>query len=121
MTSEADTRPAMTRPLLRRRPQRAQSLTAEAVTINAPAQELYAFWRNPVNLLQVMDNITAIVPIDEKRSRWTVKAPAGNEVSWESVIAEDIPGESITWHSAPGADVTNNGRIEFRETPNREL
>jgi uncharacterized membrane protein len=35
------------------------------------------------------------------------------------VVTQDVPGESITWHSAPGADVTHNGRIEFRETANR--
>lgn len=97
----------------------AVSLTAETVTINAPAQRLYEFWRDPVNLVHVMDNVTAVVPIDDKRSRWTVKAPTGQEISWVSEITEDVPGISITWHSAPHADVTNNGRIEFRQTPGR--
>lgn len=36
----------------------AASLIAQAVTINAPAQDLYGFWRDPVNLVQVTDNIT---------------------------------------------------------------
>lgn len=92
-----------------------RALLAEAVTINRPAQELYDFWRNPANLLQVMDNLQAIEVIDETRSRWTVKAPAGRDVCWESVITHDVPGTEITWQSAPGADVANSGRIEFRE------
>jgi uncharacterized membrane protein len=91
------------------------ALLAETVTINRPAQELYEFWRDPANLVQVMDNIQAIEVIDDARSRWTVKAPAGREVSWESVITQDVPGREITWQSAPGADVANSGRIEFRD------
>ena len=92
-----------------------RALLAEAVTINRPREELYRFWRDPTNLVQIMDNIVSIEPIDEKRSRWTVKAPAGREVSWESIITQDVPGTSITWQSAEGADVVNSGRIEFRE------
>jgi uncharacterized membrane protein len=96
-----------------------RALLAEAVTINRPAQELYDFWRNPVNLVQVMDNIESIEPIDVNRSRWTVKAPAGGAVSWESVITKDVPGSEITWQSAEDADVANSGRIEFREAGQR--
>lgn len=92
-----------------------RALLAEAVTINRPARELYDFWRDPVNLVQVMDNIVSIEPIERDRSRWTVKAPADREVSWESVITKDVPGEEITWQSIEGADITNSGRIEFRD------
>jgi uncharacterized membrane protein len=92
-----------------------RKLSAESVTINRPARELYDFWRNPANLVQVMDNIQTIEPLSETRSRWTVKAPAGREVSWESVITNDVPGQEITWQSAKGADVANSGRIEFRD------
>lgn len=93
----------------------ARGLFAEAVTINRPAQELYSFWRNPRNLAHVMENIRSIVPIDATRSRWTAKGPADREVSWESVITKDVPGEEIYWQSAEGADVPNSGRIEFRD------
>lgn len=96
-----------------------RALVAETVTINRPAQELYAFWREPGNLVAVMDNIASIEPIDDTRSRWTVKAPAGREVSWESVITHDVPGQEITWQSAPGADVANSGRIEFQDASAR--
>lgn len=92
-----------------------RALLAEAVTINRPAQELYEFWRNPRNLLPVMENIQAIEVIDDTRSRWTVKAPGERELSWESVVTKDVPGKEIYWQSAPGADIANSGRIEFRE------
>ena len=96
-----------------------RALLAESVTINRTAQELYAFWRNPGNLVQVMENVIAIEPLGPNRSRWTVKAPAGNEVSWESVITAEEPGRSISWQSAEGADVANSGKIEFHDAGER--
>lgn len=96
-----------------------RALLAEAMTINRPARELYDFWRNPANLLMVMENIQAIELIDDHRSRWTVKAPAGGEASWESVITKDVPGKEITWQSAPEADIANSGRIEFHDAGDR--
>lgn len=92
-----------------------RALSAESVTINRPAQELYDFWRNPANLVQIMENVVSIEPLDAKRSRWTVKAPAGNEISWESVITKEVPGREIYWQSAEGADIQNSGRIEFQD------
>ena len=96
-----------------------RALLAESVTINRPAAELYEFWRHPENLVQVMENIVSIETLGPDRSRWTVKAPGGNEVSWESIITKDVPGREIFWQSAEGADVANSGRIEFREAGER--
>ena len=92
-----------------------RALLAESVTINRPAQELYDFWRDPTNLVQVMENIVSIEPLGPDRSRWTVKAPAGNEVSWESVVTKDVPGSEISGQSAEGADISNSGHIEVRD------
>ena len=94
-------------------------LFAEVITINRPASELYEFWRRFENLSKVLENVIAIEAIDAQRSRWTVKAPAGREVSWETVVTQDVPGQSITWQSAEGADVANSGRIEFRDAGSR--
>ncbi len=89
-----------------------RTLLAESVTINCPAEELFAFWRDPSNLAGVMENIVAITPLDRDRSVWTVKGPRG-DVSWESVITDEKPGREITWQSAEGADIDNEGRVEF--------
>jgi uncharacterized membrane protein len=88
---------------------------AESVTIARPAEELYAFWRDAANLAPVLENIRSIERIDEDRSRWIAKAPAGREVSWISVVTHDVSGSEITWQSAEGSDIANSGRIEFRD------
>jgi uncharacterized membrane protein len=89
------------------------ALSAEAVTIARRPQELYDFWRDVANLADVMENVESIERIDDRRSRWTVKAPAGKTVSWESVITAEEPGKSISWQTAEGSEIDNSGKVEF--------
>jgi len=95
------------------------ALSAESVTIARPAAELFEFWRNVSNLAGIMENIEAIEPIDDQRSRWTVKAPGDRVVSWESVITDEEPGRSISWQSAEGADIDHRGKVEFIDAGKR--
>ncbi len=93
------------------------ALVGKTVTINRPRQELYAYWRDVSNLPAFMENVVSVEPLDDRRSRWVVKAPAGRTVEWISAITEDVPGEVIAWASEEGADVPNSGRIDFRDAP----
>jgi len=96
-----------------------RALFAESVTINRSSRELYDFWRDPANLVHILENLVSIETLGPDRSRWTVKAPGGTEVSWDSIVTRDVPGEEIYWQSAEGADVANSGRIEFRNAGTR--
>jgi uncharacterized membrane protein len=87
----------------------------ESVTINRPAKELYAFWRDFTNLPQFMDNIKSVTRLSDKRSHWVIKAPAGTSVEFDSVVTEDVPGRLIAWQSEEDATVPNRGRVEFEE------
>jgi uncharacterized membrane protein len=89
------------------------AVIGRTVTINRPRDEIYAFWRNFSNLAQIMENVERIEIIDDRRSRWVVKAPAGKTVEWDSVVTDDEPGRLIAWQSVEGADVSSSGRIEF--------
>ena len=93
-------------------------LIGRTVSINAPRQALYAFWRDFRNLPLFMENIESVQVYDERRSHWKVKAPADRTVEWDSVVTEDIPGEVIAWTTAENAEVPNSGRIEFRDSDN---
>lgn len=94
------------------------ALSAESVTIARSAEELFAFWRDVSNLPLFVENLESIEKIDDRRSRWTVKAPAGKTVSWESVITDEQPGRSISWQ-ARDADVPNSGKVEFIDAGQR--
>ncbi|MEH3106302.1 MAG: SRPBCC family protein [Sphingomonas fennica] len=91
------------------------SATARAVTINRPRDELYAYWRDFARLPDFMDNVVRIDVTAADRTHWVVKAPGGGTVEWDAIVTEDVPGETIAWESAEGADVPNSGRIEFRD------
>lgn len=94
-----------------------EELVERTVTINRPRHELYMFWRDFGNLALIMENIESVTEVDERRSHWVVRAPAGTTLEWDSVIVEDIQDELISWQSEPGADVTHSGRIDFRDAP----
>ena len=91
------------------------SLIGRSVTINRPRAELYTYWRDFSNLATFMDNVERVDVLDEQRSHWCVKAPAGRTVEWDAVVTEEREGEMIAWASTEGADVPNSGRIDFRD------
>ena len=91
------------------------TLIGRSVTIRRPRAELYAYWRDFTNLPTFMENVERIDPLDNRRSRWTVKAPGEGTVEWTAAITDEREGEYIAWASEEGADVPNSGRIEFRD------
>jgi uncharacterized membrane protein len=90
-------------------------LIGRTVTINRPAAELYAYWRDFSNLPTFMDNVVSIDRIDDRRTHWVVKAPGGRTVEWDALITDERENDYIAWASDEGADVPNSGRIEFRD------
>jgi uncharacterized membrane protein len=96
---------------------RQESTTVEeSVIIDRSPREIYDFWRNFENLPQFMENIESVTKMNEVRSHWKIKAPAGTSVEFNSLVTEDIPGRLIAWKSEEGATVPNRGRVEFIET-----
>ncbi len=95
------------------------SVVGRSVTINRPASELYAYFRDFTNLPHFMENVVSIEVTDDKESHWTVKAPAGATVEWDARVTQEEPDRFIAWTSEPGADVANSGRIEFRDAGER--
>lgn len=93
------------------------SKVEESVTINRPVIEVYRFWRNFENLPRFMDHLESVTVIDDTRSHWVAKGPAGTKVEWDAVIHNEIPDELIAWRSLPGAEVNNAGSVHFTPTP----
>ena len=91
------------------------SLISRSVTINRPAAELFAFWRDFSNLPLFMDNLVRVEVLDSHRSHWVVKAPAHQTVEWDSLITEEREGQMIAWASTDNADISNSGRVDFKD------
>ena len=86
----------------------------EVVTIQRPARELYDFWRTFETLPQFMQNLVAVEQLDNRRSHWKAKGPAGRTVEWDAEIINEIPHELIGWRTLDGADVVSAGSVNFR-------
>jgi uncharacterized membrane protein len=91
------------------------SLSGVAVTINRPIADLFGYWRDFTNLATFMENVERIDTLDDRRSHWVVKAPAGRTVEWDAAVTEEAKDSFIAWASEEGADVPNSGRIDFRD------
>ena len=86
------------------------------ITIARPAEELYASWRQYENLPQFMRYIETVRPVDERRSHWVARGPAGRTLEWDAEIVEDRPPEVLRWRAVE-ASVEHEGSVHFRPAP----
>lgn len=92
------------------------SVIGRTVTIGKSRQEIYDFWRDFSNLPKFMENVHAVETQGE-RTRWTLRAPAGRDVTIETEIVRDDPGREIAWASTDASDITTRGKVKFRDAP----
>jgi uncharacterized membrane protein len=88
-----------------------------STTINRPAAELYRFWRNFENLPRFMSHLEEVRILDNGRSHWVAKAPAGTSVEWDAEVYNEHENELIAWRTLEGADVASAGSVHFDEAP----
>jgi len=93
------------------------AIVGRSVLINRPRAELFAFWRDFTNLPNFMHAIDRIEVLDGKRSRWTVKAPAGQTVTLETEVTEEVENEAIGWKSTEDSQIETTGRVTFADAP----
>ena len=96
-------------------PPAGNAIAARAVTINKPVAEVFAFFSDFSRLSSFMENVERVDMIDDTRSHWVVKAPAGRTVEWDAIVTERRENALIAWTSAKGADIANSGHVEFRD------
>jgi uncharacterized membrane protein len=89
----------------------------KTMTINARAEDLYYIWRYLESLPHFMRHLQAVYMIDERRSHWVTKGPAGMRFEWDAEIINDVENELIAWQSTEQADVYNSGSVHFHTAP----
>lgn len=85
----------------------------ESLNIRRTPWDLYSFWRNFDNLQRFMKHVESVRVLDERRSHWVVRAPAGTTVEWDAEIINDEPNALIAWRSLANANVDNAGSVRF--------
>ena len=85
----------------------------KAISVNAPVERVFAFWRDYQNFPLFMTNVREVQPLDEYRSRWIVAGPAGVPIEWISEVTGIVPNQRIEWRSETGSPVRHSGVVRF--------
>ncbi len=89
---------------------------AHSITINAPPEEVYKFWRTLENLPKFLEHLESVT-VQDGKSIWRAKAPLGTTVEWEAKVTNDEPNSLIQWSSLPGSTIPNHGSVRFKPAP----
>jgi len=88
-----------------------------SVTVGESADDLARYWRDPELLTQIVGNFAEVTAAGEDRHHWTMNAPFGRSIEWETEIVEDRPGERLRWQSSESAMLSNEWTVDFRPAP----
>lgn len=86
----------------------------KSLHINAPVEQVYAFWSNYENFPLFMSNVREVEDLGGGRSRWSVRGPGGAPLSWTAHLTEQHPNAALAWRSEPGAMLEHAGIVRFR-------
>ena len=92
---------------------------SETITVNAPREKVFAFWRELSNLPKFMAHLKTVTETSDTTSHWVANTP-GNLIplSWNAEITHEEEGKYIGWQSTTGSMVENAGKVEFIDTLN---
>lgn len=91
-----------------------------AVTVHAPAQACYDWWRPLTRLPEIFSDVRSVDSLDGDRTSWTVAGPADVPVRWEAEVVEDSPPHTIAWRTVDVGvvDMTQAGVVRFHDRGN---
>ncbi|TPW44686.1 SRPBCC family protein [Mixta tenebrionis] len=87
------------------------------ITVGQPADRLYKLWCDPATLPQIMHHFAEVSVINDTDAEWRLPGPLKKSYRWRSRIVDRQPGVVIAWESLEGADVPNEGMLQFRPAP----
>jgi uncharacterized membrane protein len=91
-----------------------------SIEVSRPAEDLYLLWRDFENLPAFMSNLHSVRRLDDVRSHWIAKGPAGTTVRWDAIVINDIPNELIAWETMEGSSIDHAGSVHFEPLENGE-
>jgi len=90
---------------------------SRSVVVGRPAEELYETWRDPEQFSEIVGHFADVSETDDGDFEWTVHGPRGRDVSWETGIVEETPGEVLRWETDEDAAIPNEGAVRFTPAP----
>jgi uncharacterized membrane protein len=91
-----------------------------SITIEAPPEKIYEFWRDAKNLPKFLTQLSEITEKNSRVSSWKWKALKGAvEIIWESEITADHKPDHLSWRSLEGAQIAHAGEILLHYLPEK--
>lgn len=84
----------------------------KTIRINAPIEEVFAFWDNYENFPHFMRNVRKITRANG-HSYWSVAGPGGIPVEWQAEITGRVPNQAIAWKTLAGSPIAHAGIVRF--------
>lgn len=89
----------------------------KAITIDAPAENVFPFFARYDSFPEYMRHIQEVRDLGNGRSHWKAVGPGGIPVSWNAVVTRYEPNQQIAWRSEPGSTVAHAGAIRLDPLP----
>ncbi|AYF78530.1 hypothetical protein D7D52_37190 [Nocardia yunnanensis] len=90
----------------------------QTLTVAAPPDRVAEFWRDPHNLSRVLGDFGAVSVTGPDRYRWTLNAPGGQTLTWESTLEDTAHG--LRFRGVPQGDGAAGAswiRVDFGTAP----
>lgn len=75
----------------------------KTIHINAPVDEVYAYWANFENFPRFMTHLKTVRHLKNGRSHWIAAGPGGISIPWDAKITEQRTNQLLAWTSLPGS------------------
>jgi uncharacterized membrane protein len=86
----------------------------KTITIDAPVDEVFAFWSQYSNFPRFFSRVLDVRPsAREGQSHWTVAGPAGIPVEFDTEVSSLVPNERLGWRTIEGSPVAHAGLVRF--------
>jgi len=85
----------------------------KSLYIDAPIDQVYAFWSNYENFPLFMSHVRQVEDLGGGRSHWSVSGPGGLPIEWSAVLTQQTAEEVIAWRSEAGSMLENSGIVRF--------
>ena len=86
----------------------------KSLHVEAPADQVYAFWSNYENFPLFMPSLRGVEDLGGGRSRWSIRGPGGVPLSWTARLTDQQPNRMLAWRSEPGALLEHAGVVRFQ-------
>jgi uncharacterized membrane protein len=86
----------------------------KTITVNCTTDEAYQFWHDFAGFPRFMKHLESVTMLDDRRSHWVAKGPAGFKVGWDAEITSDVSNALISWRTVEGSVVDHTGMVRFK-------